>query len=70
VYDREVPLELRSHEQIEGGQTAGTLEAVKVKVLLHGEESNPQHVRIELTTESDLFFVYSCNLDLMVRQPA
>lgn len=106
VYDREVPFELRAHEQLSGGQSMGTLEAVKVKVMLlvrravckalrvsvavrdpprvlmrvgrvvracvrrarvQGDETNPQHVRIELSTESDLFFLYNCALDLSVR---
>ena len=36
----------------------GTLEAVKVKLLLLGDEAAPSAVRVELTSENDLFFHY------------
>ena len=36
----------------------GTLEATKVKILLMGEDSNPQSIRLELASEGDLFFHY------------
>ena len=36
----------------------GTLEATKVKILLMGEDSNPQSIRVELASEGDLFFHY------------
>ena len=39
-----------------GGQV-GTLEAIKVKILIMGEEQNPLTLRIELTSENDLFFL-------------
>ena len=35
VYDREVPFELRVQESTDGTQEVGTLEAVKVKILVH-----------------------------------
>ena len=34
IYDREVPFELRVQEAADGPQQVGTLEAIKVKVLL------------------------------------
>lgn len=34
VYDREVPFELRVQESADGPQQVGTLEAIKVKVLM------------------------------------
>lgn len=34
IYDREVPFELRVQESADGPQQVGTLEAIKVKVLL------------------------------------
>lgn len=34
IYDREVPFELRVQESAEGPQQVGTLEAIKVKVLM------------------------------------
>jgi hypothetical protein len=41
----------------------GTLEAIKVKILIMGEEQNPLTLRIELTSENDLFFHFNHNLD-------
>jgi hypothetical protein len=38
------------------GIQVGTLEAIKVKILIMGEDSNPLTLRIELTSENDLFF--------------
>jgi hypothetical protein len=58
VYDREVPFELRIQDSSSGPQEVGTLEAIKVKVLLLGEDSNPQHIKLELSSENDLFFHY------------
>lgn len=34
IYDREVPFELRVQDSADGPQQVGTLEAIKVKVLL------------------------------------
>ncbi len=34
IYDREVPFELRVQESADGPQQVGTLEAIKVKVLM------------------------------------
>jgi hypothetical protein len=58
VYDREVPFELRIQDSSSGPQEVGTLEAIKVKVLLLGEDSNPHHIKLELSSENDLFFHY------------
>lgn len=55
VYDREVPFELRAGA---GPQDTGTLEAIRCKILLLGDEHNPHHCKIELTSESDVFFHY------------
>lgn len=63
AYDREVPFELRIQDSGSGPQEVGTLEAIKVKVLILGDNSNPQHVKIELTSENDLFFHYIHTLD-------
>ncbi|CAM9223061.1 unnamed protein product [Phaeothamnion confervicola] len=56
VYDREVPFELRVQETAGGPQHMGTLEAIKVKVLTLGDAAGPQAVRVELSSEADLFF--------------
>lgn len=63
IYDREVPFELRIQDSGSGPQEVGTLEAVKVKLLVLGEDSNPRHVKVELTSENDLFFHYINSLD-------
>jgi cold shock CspA family protein len=58
IYDREVPFELRIQDSGSGPQEVGTLEAVKIKLLVLGEDSNPRHIKMELTSENDLFFHY------------
>ena len=63
IYDREVPFELRIQESGQAPQEVGTLEAIKVKVLTLGEDSNPSHIKIELTSENDLFFYYVHAID-------
>lgn len=63
AYDREVPFELRIQESGTGPQEVGTLEAIKVKVLILGDNTNPQHIKLELTSENDLFFQYIHTLD-------
>eukprot|EP00756_Hemistasia_phaeocysticola_P065307 Hpha_TRINITY_DN8469_c0_g1::TRINITY_DN8469_c0_g1_i1::g.34668::m.34668 len=63
IYNREVPFELRTQESAQKPHDVGTLEQVKVKVLTLGEDT-PEglSMRVELSSESDLFFHYSCNL--------
>jgi hypothetical protein len=58
VYDREVPFELRPADSAD--QDVGALEGIKVKVLAAGEENAVTTLRVELTSEADLFFHYSC----------
>lgn len=58
LYDREVPFELRIQDPSSGPQEVGTLESIRVKVLLLGEDTSPQHLKIELTSENDLFYHY------------
>ena len=58
LYDREVPFELRIQDPSSGPQEVGTLESIRVKVLLLGDEANPQHLKVELTSENDLFYHY------------
>jgi len=60
VYDRECPLEIRVQES---SQQVGTLEAVRVKVLVQGEEDAPAAVRVELSSDTDLFFHFSHTVD-------
>ena len=63
MFDREAPFELRIQDPNTGPQEVGTLEAVRVKVLVHSSEGRASNVRIELTSENDLFFHYTHNMD-------
>ena len=63
MYDREVPFELRIQDSNTGPQEVGTLEAIKVKILVLGEDGNPENIRVELCSENDMFFHYAHNLD-------
>uniref|UniRef100_A0A0G4G043 Spindle assembly abnormal protein 6 N-terminal domain-containing protein n=1 Tax=Chromera velia CCMP2878 TaxID=1169474 RepID=A0A0G4G043_9ALVE len=56
VYDRECPFELRVQDSRSSPTEVGTLEAIKCKIVVLGEESMPQEVRVELISEHDLFF--------------
>lgn len=58
VYDREVPFELRPADSRD--HDVGALEGIKVKILTQGEDNSVSAVRIELTSEADLFFHYTC----------
>ena len=74
LYDREVPFELRIHDGEGGPQEVGTLEAIRVKVLVQVSYQTPcftdliqltddgreaTQFRVELTSENDLFFHYT-----------
>mmetsp|Transcript_31656 Transcript_31656/g.53439 ORF Transcript_31656/g.53439 Transcript_31656/m.53439 type:complete len:227 (+) Transcript_31656:205-885(+) len=63
VYDREVPFELRTVDSNEGTHDVGTLESIKTKVLIMGDEHNPTSVRVEVSSENDLFFHYQHAMD-------
>jgi len=60
IYDKEVPIELRLVEEERDSTEAGTLESIKTKILIQGEIESPESVKIELTSEADLFFHYTC----------
>ena len=61
IYDKEVPIELRLvEEEKEENNEAGTLESIKTKILIQGEIEQPECVKVELTSEADLFFHYTC----------
>uniref|UniRef100_A0A7S1X654 Spindle assembly abnormal protein 6 N-terminal domain-containing protein n=1 Tax=Tetraselmis chuii TaxID=63592 RepID=A0A7S1X654_9CHLO len=57
-YEREVPFELRSSEGSDLPSEVGALEAIRVKVLLLGDQNNPEALKVELSSESNLFFHY------------
>lgn len=58
-----MPFELRVQQVSEVPQEVGTLEAVRVKMLLLGDDASPGVVKMELTSENDLFFHYTHTLD-------
>lgn len=57
IYDREVPFEVRTKFGEEPARP-GQLELIKVKILTMGPEESPSVVRLEMSSESDLFFHY------------
>lgn len=63
LYDCEVPLEVRSQTDENDVSSEGVLELIKVKVLILGEPQLPQTVRLELSSEADLFFHYVHSID-------
>lgn len=63
TYAREVPLEMRLQTTDEAPQEVGTLEAILCKVAVCGDEHGPTAVKVELSSESDLFFHYSHVVD-------
>jgi len=62
IYDREVPFEVRTSMGDEEVRQ-GSLETIKVKLLILGPEEAPASIRIELSSEADLFFHYVHTLD-------
>lgn len=63
VYDKECPFEMRIQESDEAPQEVGTLEAIRCKVAVQGDASAPTAVRVELSSEGDLFFHYTHTAD-------
>jgi len=62
IYDREVPFEVRNQFENETVRQ-GTLENIKVKILMLGSEDAPTSLRLELSSEGDLFFHYMQVID-------
>ena len=62
IYDREVPVECRTRSGSEDARQ-GVLESIKVKMLMLGGEEAPSSIRIELSSEADLFFHYMHVID-------
>ena len=66
VFDKEIPVEMRTNDSNNNSvQDVGALEAVKVKVLVLGDDTQLYDCRVELSSEADLFFhfVHSCDRD-------
>jgi len=63
IFDKEIPIELRTQDQHESESDVGTLEAIRVKILImEGDSESQAHVRLEMSSESDLFFHYTHSL--------
>lgn len=58
VFDREVPFELRLEDN-NGPQEVASFESIRAKILITGEDNNPNQIRIELSCENDLFFHFT-----------
>jgi hypothetical protein len=56
-------MEIRHHYGSDETISAGTVEAVKVKMLLLGTDDHPTSIRLELSSESDLFFHFMHMID-------
>lgn len=55
---------MRIQDPNNGPQEVGTLEAIRVKVLVLADDNNHiQNVKVELTSENDLFFHYTHLVD-------
>jgi len=65
VYEREVPFELRINSGGRNPEEVGSLESVKAKILVLGEENSPENIRLELSSENDLFFYYTHDVNEM-----
>lgn len=63
LYERDVPFELRSTTGFDSPTEVGALEAIRVKLLQKGENNQPTVVKMELCSESNLFFHYAHTLD-------
>ena len=60
LFAREVPLEMRLQTSEAAPAEAGALEAVLCKVCVReGDGGRPSAVKVELSSEGDLFFHYS-----------
>ncbi len=58
VFDREIPFELRLEDN-SGPQEVASFESIRAKILVMGDDNNPNTVRIELSCENDLFFHFT-----------
>ena len=54
---------MRLQENDQAPQEVGTLEAITCRVCVQGDTANPTAVRLELSSEQDLFFHFQHTLD-------
>ncbi|GIL85346.1 hypothetical protein Vretimale_10653 [Volvox reticuliferus] len=57
-YEREVPFELRSAVTLDLPTEVGALEGVRVRILRQMDGEQVKTIRVELCSESNLFFLY------------
>uniref|UniRef100_A0A7R9VLS3 Spindle assembly abnormal protein 6 N-terminal domain-containing protein n=1 Tax=Chlamydomonas euryale TaxID=1486919 RepID=A0A7R9VLS3_9CHLO len=62
-YEREAPFEIRSGTDVASPTEVGALEAVRVKILVKADGGALTRVRVELSSESNLFFHYAHDMD-------
>lgn len=62
LYDREVPLEI-CHQHNNESIRNGTVETLKIKLLILGPEDSPSSIKVELSSEADLFFHYMHSIE-------
>ena len=58
-----MPFELRSAASVDHPTEVGALEAIKAKILVRGEPGRLEAIRVELSSESNLFFHYVHDMD-------
>lgn len=68
AYDKEVPVEIRN-ESGKGLTTPGTLEMLRIRVLVLCREQPYSDVKFEITSESNLFMQFLCHLDAASFRP-
>ena len=57
-YERECPFELRVRSKVDDRPEVGNLEGITVRILVKEDSTGMQGVRVELSSENDLFFHY------------
>lgn len=57
-YERECPFELRVRSKVDDRPEVGNLEGITVRILIKEDSTGMQGVRVELSSENDLFFHY------------
>ncbi|CAD8176502.1 unnamed protein product [Paramecium pentaurelia] len=62
-FNKEINIETRISNANTGPQEIGTLEQIKVKILVQGDQQAFENLKIELTSETDLFFNYIAIID-------
>ena len=56
LYENELPFEIRIQEREGVVNTLPSTELLRIKVLVEGDEKHPNSLRIELTSDNDLYF--------------